>query len=84
MERLSVRGLALGIGVSWGVCMLLTGWAAAVLGWGLGFVDVMSSVYIGFKPGFLGGVIGGVWGFADGAIGGAIIALIYNLVSSKG
>jgi len=82
MERLSIRGLAVGLGVAWGVCMLFTGWVA-IFGWCGKFVEVMASVYIGFKPTFIGGIIGGSWGFIDGAIGGTIIAFVYNLVARK-
>ncbi|VVB85336.1 Uncharacterised protein [uncultured archaeon] len=62
--------------------MLFVGWAS-IFGWGTKFVDVMSSVYIGFTPSFLGGIIGAVEGFFDGAIGGAIIAFVYNAVAER-
>ena len=82
MEKLNVRALAVGLGVSWSVCMLFVGWAS-MLGWGTGLVEVFSSLYIGFAPTVLGGVLGAIWGFIDGAIGGAIIALVYNAVAKK-
>ena len=79
MAKLSVKGLAVGLGTSWAICVLLAGWAS-MFGWCTKFVDVMSSVYIGYTPTFFGGIIGGVWGFFDGAIGGLIIAVVYNMV----
>ncbi len=79
---LDVKGLAVGLGVSWSILILFTGWAS-MFGWGTRFVDVMSSLYIGFAPTFIGGVIGATWGFIDGAIGGAIIALVYNAIVRK-
>jgi hypothetical protein len=82
MEKLSVKGLAVGVGVSWAICILFAGWVS-IFGWCVKFVEVMSSVYIGFKPSFLGAVVGAIWGFIDGAIGGAIIAFIYNRVVGK-
>lgn len=82
MEKLSVKGLALALGLTWAIAMLFTGWAAA-FGWAAKFVEVMSSIYIGFEPGFVGGLIGAVWGFVDGAIGGAIIAAAYNAVAGR-
>lgn len=82
MEKLSVKGLAVGLGVSWSVCMLFAGWVS-IFGWCTKFVEVMASVYIGLKPSFIGGVIGALWGFIDGAIGGAIIAFVYNMVIRK-
>ncbi len=82
MEKLSVKSLALGLGISCAAYMLFLGWVAA-FGWGADLVGVISSLYIGFAPTFLGGIIGAVWGFFDGAIGGAIIALVYNLFAKK-
>lgn len=82
MEKLSVKGLAIGLGVAWGLCILFVAWAAS-FGWGEKFVEVIASVYIGYEAGFLGGLIGAVWGFIDGAIGGLIIAVTYNAVTRK-
>lgn len=79
MGKLSVKGLAVGVGVSWSVCILFAGWAG-IFSWCTEFVKVMSSVYIGYKPTFLGGIIGAVWGFIDGAVVGAIIAFVYNMI----
>jgi len=82
MEKLNVKALAGGFGVSWAVCMLFVGWAS-IFGWGTRLVEVFSSLYIGFAPTFLGGLLGAIWGFIDGAIGGAIIALVYNAIPKK-
>lgn len=77
MAKLSVKGLAISLGVAWAAMVLFTGWVA-IFGWGTNFVEALSSLYIGYAPTFLGGIIGAVWGFVDGAIGGLIIALVYN------
>lgn len=79
MEKLNVKALAAGLGAVWGLYMLFAGWAS-MFGWGTKFVDVMSSVYIGFAPTFSGGIIGAIWGFFDAAVAGAIIAIVYNAV----
>ena len=83
MDRLNVKALAGGLGVSWALCILLAGWASA-LGWGERFVEVMSSVYIGYASSFFGGIIGAAWGLIDGALGGAVIAIVYNAISTRG
>lgn len=57
MEKLNVKALAIGLGVSWGFAMLFLGWAS-MLGWGIKFVEIIASVYIGFAPSFTGGIIG--------------------------
>lgn len=79
---LNVKALALALGLSWSFLILFTGWVS-MFGWGTRFVEVMSSLYIGFAPTFFGGIIGAIWAFIDGAIGGAIVALVYNRVVRK-
>jgi hypothetical protein len=77
MMRLSVKGLALALGVTWGAGVLVLGLMGAV-GWGRAVVDVLGSLYLGFRPTLVGSVIGGVWAFVDGAIAGVIVAWLYN------
>jgi hypothetical protein len=67
----------LGLGISCACYILFIGIVAS-FGWGIKWVEIISSLYIGFKPSILGAIIGAIWGFVDGAIGGAIIALVYN------
>jgi len=83
MKKLDVKALALALGITWALGVLLAGWVAPT-GWCDGFVRVMASVYLGYEPGFTGGLIGGIWAFFDGAIGGMVIALVYNLFAKSG
>lgn len=78
MEKLNVKKLAIATGSIWAVGVLILGWVAGS-GWGMKFVEVLSSLYIGYGPSFWGAVIGGVWAFFDGAIGGALVAWVYNI-----
>ena len=80
--RISKLSLGYALGITWGLCMVFSGWLS-VTGWGAWMVKVFSSVYMGYDSGFLGGIIGGVWGFIDGFIGGAVMAFIYNHFVSK-
>jgi len=82
MKKLSVKGLAIGLGTSWAIYMLFAGWAS-MFGWCTKFVEMMSSIYVGFNSTFLGGIIGAIWGFVDGAIGGLLIATVYNAVTKR-
>lgn len=82
MQKLRVVPLAVAVGVTWALGILLLGWTGS-FGWGTGIVDVMSSLYIGYGPSFVGGIIGGIWALVDGAICGAVIALIYNAAAGK-
>ncbi len=83
MEKLSIKGLALGMGTLWGLYVLIAGWGS-IFGWGTSFVSLFSNLYIGYGPSFLGGIIGAIWGFIDGAVAGAIIAYVYNCPYLRG
>ncbi len=76
--KLSVRGLALGIGLYWGLCILVTGWTS-MFGWGSAFVCIMRSFYTGYEPTLVGSIIGGMWGFICGYISGGVAAFFYNI-----
>jgi len=76
--KFNVLGLALGVGIYWGLSMVIAGWTS-IFGWGNAFVDVMASIYIGYEISFIGGIIGGIWGFVDGFIAGAVVAFFYNV-----
>ena len=75
--RLSVRGLALAIGVTWGVGVFCLG-LASMAGWGVALVDALGAIYIGFRATILGSLIGALWAFVDGGLGGVLLAWLYN------
>jgi hypothetical protein len=77
---LNVKALALTCGLVWGGGVLLLGLAGAV-GWGRALVEVLGSLYIGFRPTVVGSIIGGIWALVDGALGGAVVAWLYNRLS---
>lgn len=77
-HKLSVIGFALGIGIYWGLALIVTGWFA-MFGWGNVFVQNWSSIYIGYEPTFIGSIIGGIWGFVCGFIAGAVSSFFYNM-----
>ena len=83
MQKLDIKAFAAACGIAWAAGILFLGWAAA-FGWGGRLVEVISSVYIGYRPTVLGAVVGALWALVDGAIGGAIIALLYNVLAGKG
>jgi len=78
MSRLSIRGMAVAAGVTWGLGVLGLG-VLSLLGWGSDAVTVLGSVYPGFRSSPVGIVVGVVWGVLDGAVGGALLAFFYNL-----
>ncbi len=78
MAKLDVRALGFALGIVWGAAMLIMGLLNMWLSWGGAFEEVMSTVYLGYKPTLLGSIIGGVWGFVDAGIAGLIIGWLYN------
>lgn len=70
-------------GVMWALGILLTALTAWLWGYGLEFVQALSTIYIGYSPTFLGGIIGAIWGFIDFFIFTWLVALIYNCCCSK-
>ncbi len=80
MNTLSVKRMALAMGILWAFCTLLTG-VTAMYGWGGKFVEMMASIYLGYEATPMGAVIGMVWAFFDGLIGGGLLAFLYNKLS---
>ncbi|MBL7198475.1 MAG: bacteriophage holin [Candidatus Omnitrophica bacterium] len=78
MAKLNVKAFGLAVGIVWGVGMFVLGIIAMAFGWGDRFVEILSSLYIGYKATFLGSIVGAVWGFIDAGIGGIIVAWLYN------
>ena len=78
MAKVDVKALGLSLGIVWGAAMFLLGLMVMFFSWGIAWVELMSSLYIGYKATFLGSIIGGIWGFVDAGIAGVIIAWLYN------
>lgn len=80
--KLSVKGLALSLGLLWGVLgMFLVGLCNLVWpAYGAEFLRVMASVYPGYHatPSVGQVIVGGLYGVLDGAVGGALFAWLYN------
>ncbi|MDE1768392.1 MAG: membrane-associated protein [Candidatus Micrarchaeota archaeon] len=80
MAKVSIKGLAIAAGTTWGLGVGGAGFLA-MFGWGGAFVSTLGSLYIGYSATPLGALIGLVLGFIDGAIAGAITACVYNYVT---
>ena len=79
--KLSVKGLALSLGLTWSLCMLAWGLLATYANWNPDIYNMMGGLYLGTKATLTGVIIGAVWAFFDGLVGGALIAWLYNKFS---
>ncbi len=78
MAKLDIKAFGLSVGIIWGLAMLSLGLINMGSHWGSGIVEVMSTLYIGYKATVLGSIIGGIWAFFDAGIGGVVLAWLYN------
>ena len=82
MNKLKVLPLALAMGVTWGLGIILLGWIAGS-GWRAKAVEVFGNAYPGYAASFLGGLIGGLWAFIDAFVGGLVFAVVYNAFAAR-
>jgi TRAP-type mannitol/chloroaromatic compound transport system permease large subunit len=79
--RLDVTALALTAGLLWGAAMLVVAGANLVWpGYGRAFLELVGSIYPGYRPGAGIGsvVVGTLYALVDGVVGGAVFAWLYN------
>ena len=69
--------LAFSIAIVWGLSLMLLAWLGLWLSYGLPFIDLLGSVYLGYHATLLGGVIGLMFGFMDMFVGVWVIGWIY-------
>lgn len=82
--KLSLKSLTITVALLWGGTVFLVAFFNYLSPpYGKAFLDMVSSVYPGYKTvGTLGSVIvGTLYALLDGAIGGALFAWIYNWFS---
>lgn len=85
--RLSVKGLAIGLGLLWGLSTLVV--ALVHLGgggYGGALLDLERSIYPGYHgpAGFGSVIVVTLYAFVDGLIGGALLAWFYNAAAGGG
>ena len=84
--KFNITALAIAAGVFWGAAMLLVSLANFMWpGYGIAFLDVISSVYPGYQAGNGIGsvVVGTLYAAVDGVIAGAIFAWLYNKIVGR-
>ena len=79
--KLSIKSLTISLALLWGLTILFVSFLDYLWPpYGKAFLEVMSSVYPGYKAaGTLGSVVvGTLYAIVDGAVGGALFAWLYN------
>lgn len=81
--KLNPWGLALSLGIWWAIAVFVMGLIAMGGHYGVGFVQGLGDVYIGYHASFWGSVLGAIWGFVDAFIGGLLVAWLYNVFTPR-
>ncbi len=84
--KLSIKALALAMGLVWGGAVLVVGTCFVYSGnYGRAFLEMCASLYPGFHvtQSFASVIVGTLYGLVDGAIGGAIFAWVYNCFAKE-
>ena len=83
---ISVRGLALTVGILWAAGVFLVGLGNLLWpSYGVAFLEIPRSIYPGYASttGFWGVIVGSLYALVDGGILGAVFAWLYNAVRPK-
>ncbi|HVV69880.1 MAG TPA: bacteriophage holin [Gammaproteobacteria bacterium] len=80
--KLHVLAFGFAFGILGAISMFIVG-LFAMRGYGVGYVTMLSSLYIGYSATFLGSILGAIWGFLDCFIFGVILAALYNCFLGK-
>lgn len=78
--KISVKALALSLGICWGLALFAVTLVAVFSG---GYLQPFADFFVGIYPYYtvtaVGSIVGLIWGFVDGFIGGLILGWVYNL-----
>jgi hypothetical protein len=81
--RLGAISFGLACGATAAIFTFALALSAALFGWGVLAVQVLSSLFIGYEPSIVGAFAGAVWAFVDALVAGASIAWFYNFFLVK-
>jgi len=81
--RLSACALAGSLGIFSALSIFILGVLASTFKYGVAWVNLLSSVYVGFAATPKGIAVGVVWAFFDGFICGVVIAWLYNAIVKR-
>ena len=83
--KLNVKALAITTALVWGGSVFLVAACHRFFpGYGIDFLNLVSSIYPGYHvAGLRMAIVGSLYGALDGAVAGAVVAWVYNTVSDK-
>lgn len=82
--KLSVKALALSLGILWSLCLFVCTLLAVYTGYLSEMVSFFEGVYPYYSVTLVGSIAGLVWGFVDGFIGGLVFGWLYNKFAPSG
>ena len=85
--RLNIKALGISVALFWGAAMFLVALANLIWsGYGQTFLEVIASVYPGYKATASFGqvIVGTLYALLDGAVCGLVFAWLYNCFAPKG
>ena len=80
---LNAKSFGLAGGILWGALILIITLIATNTNYGAEFLNLLASIYPGYKITYLGSIIGLIYGFIDGFVGCYIFAWLYNKFEKK-
>ncbi|MFQ6036459.1 MAG: bacteriophage holin [Sedimentisphaerales bacterium] len=80
---LNPKNLGLAGAIIWGLCIFITTLVSLGTGYAEEFLNVLASIYPGYKVSLLGSLIGLAYGLFDGFVDLFILAWIYNWLEKK-
>lgn len=81
--KLDVKALGLALGIVWGSALFFMGLMIMFFKWGSEFIELMGTMYVGYRATWPGSIIGFFRGFIDAGIAGLLIAWLYNKFSRQ-
>lgn len=77
-EPISPVRLGLAAGIVFGICTLIVTWLNIWFSYGSAWLNILTSIYPGYKISWTGSIVGMIYGFADMFIFFGLIGLIHN------
>lgn len=75
---LNPKNLGLAAGALWGASMFVLTVVSILTGYGVMWLELMTSIYPGYTISWPGSIVGLIYGFLDGFVGLYVFGWLYN------